>query len=54
MMMMMIENLRSLIIINHYHEDSIKVKTEEKMIGGKSGNAQVNEAFEMNPSERGL
>merc|ERR1712032_724338 len=30
------------------------VKTEEKMIGGKSGNAQVNEAFEMNPSERGL
>ena len=27
-----------------------KVKTEEKMIGGKNGNAQVNEGFEMNPN----
>ena len=24
------------------------------MIGGKHGNAQLNEAFEMNPNERGL
>ena len=27
-----------------------KVKTEEKMIGGKNGNAQENEGFEMNPN----
>ena len=32
----------------------LKVKTEEKMLGGKGGKAQVNEAFEMNPNERGL
>ena len=31
-----------------------KVKTEEKMTGGKVGKAQVNEAFQMNPHERGL
>ena len=31
-----------------------KVKTEEKMTGGKGGKAQVNEAFQMNPHERGL
>jgi len=30
------------------------VKTEEKMTGGKGGKAQVNEAFQMNPHERGL
>ena len=32
----------------------LKVKTEEKMLGGKGGKAKVNEAFEMNPNERGL
>ena len=31
MMMNMIENYRSLIIINHYRENSKKVKTEEKV-----------------------
>jgi len=30
------------------------VKTEEKMISYKSGNAQVNEAFEMNTDQRGI
>ena len=37
-----------------YNQQWQQVKTEEKMIGYKSGNAQVNEAFEMNTDQRGI